>query len=179
MAFFDLPQDHELAPEVSRMLDEHRRMLGADQVSVGWRAFGRIPKIIEARFIGHRNLFHQCSFPWEIKNLAWMLIAHAKKCQDCFTYCRSELDKLGWDEAKPNGVCANPEALPLKERDRTFVQYALKIAMDPGSLKLQDFKDMQARGLSREEIQEIIAFTAYLNMYMTFTLSQPAWLAEE
>lgn len=38
---------------------------------------------------------------------------------------------------------------------------------------------MQARGLSREEIQEIIAFTAYLNMYMTFTLSQPAWLAEE
>lgn len=179
MAFFNLPSDEELSPQVRQMLAEYNRMLGHQEIPVGWRAFADSPRIVEARLAGFRALFHECSFPWETKNLAWMLIAHAKGCRICFTYCRGELDRIGWDEATLNQVCANPEALPLKERDRAFVQYALRTALDPAGLKLQDFKEMEARGLSKEEIREILAFSAYANMHMTFTLSQVAWLAEE
>ena len=179
MAFFDLPSDEELTPEVRQTLEEYRRLIGAEQVPVGWRAFARSPKIIQARFTGFYNFFHQCRFPWQVKNLALMLIAHAKRCQVCFSGSRSELNKLGWDEPTLDRICTNPESLPLKGPDRAFVQYAVQLATDPAQAKLKDFKEMEAAGLSKDEILETIAFAAYWNEHMTYTLSQVGWLAEE
>jgi alkylhydroperoxidase family enzyme len=179
MPFFDLPSDDELTPEVRQMLREYNLMLGHHETPVGWRAFADSPRIVAARLAGFRALFHECSFPWETKNLAWMLIAHAKGCRVCFAYSRTALDKLGWDEATLSQVCANPETLPLRERDRAFVQYALRTALGPVGLRLRDFKEMEARGLSKSEICELLAFAACANMHMTFTLSQVGWLGEE
>lgn len=179
MALFDIPSDEELTPEVRQMLEEYRRLIGQEQVPVGWRAFGRSPKIIRARFTAFYNLLHQCSFSWEVRNFAWLLISHAERCQVCFSSSRSNLNSLGWNEAALDQICANPETLPLKERDRVFVQYALKIATRPADLQVKDIEEMEAHGLSKDEIQETIAFAAYVRMHMTFTLSQAAWLAEE
>ena len=53
MAFFDLPSDEELSPEVRQMLEEHRRLIGYETVAPNWRVFGRSPKIIEARLKAH------------------------------------------------------------------------------------------------------------------------------
>ena len=177
MAFFDIRADEHLSPEVRKMFEEYRRE-NKKEVPISWRAFGGSPKIIEARLTGLSNLFHQCSFPWEVKNLAFMLIAHSRKCQACFTASRANLDQLGWDEATLDGICARPEELPLKERDRLFVQYALKTAVDASELRREDFNKMEAAGLSKSEIQEMIAFAAYANMHVVFTKSTAAWQAE-
>jgi len=179
MAFFDLPPDEELSPEVRQTFAEYQRLNGTPAVAPTWKAFGRNPKIIEARFKAWQNLHFQSQFPWDARNLAQMLIAHAKRCQGCFAGARFQLDKLGFDEATLDGICANPETLPLKERDRLFVQYALKIAMSSADLRPKDFREMAEHGFSKEEIQEIIAFAAYWTMNMVFTQSANAALAEE
>ena len=179
MAFFDVPSDEELTPQVRQMLEEYRRLTGTEQVSQLLKLFGRSPKIIEARVKAYQNLSHQCRFPWEARNFAVMLIAHAKRCVGCFAASRRNLDKLGFDAATLDGICANPEALPLKERDRLFVHYALKIATGSADLTPKDFREMAERGFSKEEIQEIIAFAAYWTMNMVFTQSANAALAEE
>jgi len=181
MAFFDIPADEELSPAVRQMLDEYRRLMGAETVSPTWRAYGRSPKIIEARLKAFQNLSHQspAKFQWDVRNFAIMLIAHAKRCQGCFAGARFALDKLGFDEATLDGICANPGALPLKERDRLFVHYALKIATSSADLRRRDFEEMAEHGFSKEEIQEIIAFAAYWTMNMVFTQSAMAALAEE
>ncbi|MBI2553843.1 MAG: hypothetical protein HYV92_05330 [Candidatus Rokubacteria bacterium] len=108
-----------------------------------------------------------------------MLISHAKGCQTCFTGSRFNLDKLGFDTATLDAICANPETLPLKEHDRLFVQYALKMAMGSADLTPKDFKEMAAHGFAKKEIQEIIAFAAYRTMNMVFTQSANAALAED
>ena len=179
MAFFDLPSDDELSLEVRQMLEEVRRLIGVEAIPRTWRVFGRSPRIIEARVKAAKNLLLQPRFPWEARMVAAMLIAHAKGCRTCFAYSRSQLDKLGFDEATLDGMCANPEALPLKERDRLFVHYALKIATGSANLQPKDFREMEAHGFSKEEIQEIIAFAAYWTMNMVFTQSANAALAEE
>ncbi|MBI2001593.1 MAG: hypothetical protein HYT85_10180 [candidate division NC10 bacterium] len=179
MAFFDLPPDEELTPEVRQMLAEYQRQKGTPMVSPTWKAYGRLPKIIEARFRAYQSLNSIGTFPWEARNVAVMLIAHAKGCQGCFVGARLELDKLGFDAATLDGMCANPHALPLKERDRRFVQYALKIATGSGDLKPKDFREMAENGFSKEEIQEIIAFVAYWTMNIIFTQSANAALAED
>ncbi len=178
MAFFDLPADEELSSETRQTLEEYRRLRGTEQVVSTWRAYGRSPKIVLARFKAWQNLHFQSKFPWEARNVAVMLIAHAKRCQGCFAGARFELDKLGFDAATLDGMCANPEALPLKDRDRLFVHYALKIATGSATLTLKDFREMAEHGFSKEEIQEIIVFAAYWTMNMVFTQSANAALAE-
>jgi alkylhydroperoxidase family enzyme len=139
---------------------------------------GRLPHVIEVRWKAFQNLFMQCRFPWHAKNLAIMLIAHARRCKTCFGASRYELERLGFDEATLDGICANTGNLPLDERDRLFVQYALKIALDSANLQPQDLRDMEAHGFSKEEIQEIIGFAAYWIMNIVFSQSMLAGLEE-
>ncbi|MBI2080816.1 MAG: hypothetical protein HYT86_03675 [candidate division NC10 bacterium] len=179
MAFFELPTDEELSPEVRQTLEEYRRLLGLESLPRSWKVFGRFPKIIEGRFTAFQNLSYQSRFPWEARNMAVMLIAHAKRCRGCFTGARTQLNKLGIDEATLDAICADPGALPLKERDRLFVRYALKVATESADLQPKDFREMAENGFSKEEIQEIIAFAAYWAMNMVFTQSVTAGLQEE
>src|SRR6266705_1747075 len=123
MAFFDLPGDDQLAPEVREKLEEYRRMTGTAKASDVWRAYARHPKIIEARLKAYQNLNSLGTFGWEARMFAVMLIAHTKRCQACFAGSRFQLDKLGFDEATLDTICAQPNTLPLNERDRLFVQY--------------------------------------------------------
>ncbi len=179
MAVFDLPADEELSPEVRRMLEEHRRLAGTEVVGPAFRAYARSPKIIEARLKAQQNLGYPSRFPWDARMVTIMLIAHAKRCQTCFAYSRGHLDRLGFDQETLNSICANPEGLPLKERDRFFVHYALKIAKSSADLQPKDFQEMAERGFSKDEVQEIIGFAAYWTMTMVFIQSALAALAEE
>ena len=181
MAFFDVPPDDELSPEVRQMLEEYARLMGAEKAPPTWGTYGRSPKIIEARFKAFQDLSFQSStkFAWDVRNFAVMLIAHAKRCQGCFASSRFQLDRLGFDEATLDRICANPDALPLKERDRLFVHHALKIATGSADIQPKDFQEMAAHGFSKEDIQEIIGFAAYWTMNMVFTQAANAALADE
>lgn len=176
MPFFDLPTDDELTPQVRQMFEEYRRVAGTETVATTWRAFGRSARIIEARFKAWQNLNHQCSFAWDARCIAVMLIAHTRRCRACFAGARFQLDKLGINEETMDAMCAAPETLPLKERDRLFVHYALKIATSSADLQPKDFREMAAHGFSNEEIQELIAFAAYWTMNIVFSQSALAAL---
>ena len=179
MAFFELPKDEELPPESRKMLEEYQRLQGGKTKAANWMFFGRFPKIIEARLLAWKNLSQDNSFSFDARSVAVMLIAHAKRCQMCFAGARSALSKLGFDEVAMDAMCANPDALPLKERDRRFVHYALKIAMDSANLMPKDFREMEQAGFSKDEILEMIAFAAYWNMNIVFSQAALAGLADE
>lgn len=179
MAFFELPKDEDLPPESLKMLEEYQRLQGSKTKAPNWLFFGRFPKIIEARFLAWKNLNYEASFSFDARCVAVMLIAHAKRCQMCFAGARSALDKLGFDEGTMDAMCANPDTLPLKERDRRFVHYVLKIAMDSANLTPKDFREMEQAGFSKDEILEMIAFAAYWNMNIVFSQAALAGLAEE
>ena len=179
MAFFDLPKDEDLPPESRKMIEEHQRLTGNKALAANWKIFGRFPKIIEARLLAWKNLSQDARFSWDARNVAVMLIAHAKRCQLCFAAARFQLDKLGFDEGAMDAMCAHPETLPLKERDRLFVHYVLKIATDSANLKPADFLEIEEAGFSKDEILEMIAFAAYWNMSIVFNQAVLAGLAEE
>ena len=179
MAFFELPKDEDLPPESRKMLEEYQRLTGTEALPRNWKIFWRFPKIIEARLLAWKNLGQDVSFSWDARCVAVMLIAHAKRCQLCFAGARFQLDKLGFDEGAMDAMCAHPDTLPLKERDRRFVHYALRIATDSANLAPKDFREMEQGGFSKEEIQEMIAFAAYWNMNIVFSQAALAGLAEE
>ncbi len=169
MAFFDVPTDDELSPQARQILDEYRRHAGREHSSDSWKVMSHLPKLNEARLNAYNNLIYQSGFPRQTQNLAWMLVAHAKRCRVCFAGSRHELEKLGFDEATLDEICTKPDALPLPERDRLFVRYLFKIATASADLQPNDFRDMEADGFSKDEILKMIAYAAYMNMQMTFT----------
>lgn len=179
MAFFDLPSEEELTPEARQMMDKLRHLAGSETVPPSWRALARYPKLTEARLKAAENLHFKCKFPWDARNFAVLLIAHAKRCQSCFAIARFALDKLGFDNDTLNAICANPDTLPLKDRDRLFVKYALKIATDSANLKPKDFKEMAEHGFSKDDVQEMIGLAAFWIMNIVISQSVVAALAEE
>lgn len=179
MAFFELPKDEELPPESVRMLKEYQRLQGSTSTPPNWQLFGGFPRIIETRLLAWKNLSQDSPFAFDPRSVAVMLIAHAKGCRLCFAAARSALNKLGFDEGTMDAMCANPDALPLKERDRHFVHYALRIATDARNLTPKDFREMEQAGFSKDEIREMIGFVAYWNMHIVFTQTALAGLSEE
>ena len=161
MAFFDLPREAEMPPESVRVLDEQRRFLGRDKFAPTWHAYGRQPGILESRWTDALNLVQRCRFPQDVKAVAAMLIAHARRCSSCFGASRGMLMQLGFDEPTLDAMCANPVSLPLDHRGRRFVHWALKFASSTPDLTPKDFREMADDGFTPDEVQEIVGFAVY------------------
>ena len=183
MAFFEVPNEEDLPPEARPWLDELRRQRGVETLARSWLAYGRSPRILKARVTAEENLLNQASgksaFSWEARNLAFMLVAHARRCDGCFGGSRAHLMKLGFDEPALDGFCANPSVLPLPERERLFVKYVLQLATDPNQLQPKDFQEMAAQGLSQENVQEMIGFAAFAVFNTIFTTAASTALRDE
>jgi alkylhydroperoxidase family enzyme len=182
MAFFDIPRPEELTPEVRRWFDELKRLRGVEAPPSSTLVYGRSPKIVEARVRAEANLVPKSGpsgFSFSTRQVAFMLIAHARRCQGCFGSARTQLTALGFDEPALDGFCANPAALPLPDRDRLFVQYTLRIAMNPAELQPKDLRELEAHGFSREDVQEMIGFAAFAVFHTIFTTMANTALNDE
>ena len=179
MAFFDLPVDETLPAESLRILKEQRKLLGVERVIPTWQTYGRLPGILEARLVTALRLSQECPFPAHARHVASMLIAHARKCRTCFGASRRRLAELGVDEATMDSMCANPDALPLPERDRLFVEFALKVASGAADLTRADFEQMATHGFTEDEIKQIIGFAAFWVMNTMFSASALTALSDE
>jgi len=180
MAFFDIPKDEEITPEARHWLNELKRIRGVETLPASWTTYARSSNILKARVTVEDNIARRTSyFSWEARMIAFMLVAHARRCEGCFVASRSQLNTLGFDEPALDGFCANPAVLPLPERERIFVKYVLRIATNPSEVELKDFRELEAHGLSREEVQEIAACAAHAVMNTIFTTVANTALRDE
>ena len=182
MAFFDVPKDEDISPEARHWLDELRRLRGVEALPQSWMAYARSPRILKARVTVEASLFkpsEPSAFSWEARLIAFMLVAHARRCEGCFGASRGYLTNLGFDEPALDGFCANPSVLPLPERERLFVKYVLRIAFNPSELQPKDFHELQAQGLSAADVQEIAGCAAHALMNTIFTTVANTALRDE
>jgi hypothetical protein len=133
--------------------------------------------------VAEDNLYNQSSgqssFSWEARNIAFMLVAHARRCDGCFRVSRRQLMALGFDEPAMDNFSANPAVLPLSERERLFVTYVLRIAIDPTQIQPKDFRELAAGGLSREDVPELIGFAAWTVFSTIFTTTTTTALLDD
>lgn len=180
MAFFDVPSEAQMPAESARWLDEYRKLTGRPEAPRTHRAYGRLLPIVETRVRAAANLHDRCSFPKDVKYIAAMLIAHARRCQGCFAGSRGALTQLGFNEDAMDSMCAHPDALPMSEKNRAFVHFALKLATTPTSdFTPKEFAELAALGFSREEVQETIGFAVYWVMNTIFNSAALVALSDE
>jgi hypothetical protein len=165
MAFFELPKDEDIPPAARHWLDELKRLRGIPAVPPSRLAYVSTPWMLEAQVTAEANLFNQRSgrsrFSWEARMFAFMLVAHARRCSGCFGGSRRGLVALGFDEATLDGICANPVALPLPDREATFVRYVLRFALGAMDVQPKDFRELGALGFTPDDVREMIGFAAF------------------
>jgi hypothetical protein len=179
MAFFDVPPDNELPPQSVRLLEQYRQLARTEQVASTHRAYGRLPHIVEARVQAYVNLVERSRLPREVVGIVGMLISHARRCQACFRGSRFQLGRLGFDEATLDAMCANPDALPLDQRERRIVHWALHFANHTAELSPKDFQDIAADGFSRDEVQDIIGLAVFWVQNTMFNTAATVALTDE
>ena len=183
MAFFSLPKDEDIPPAARHWLDELKRLRGIAQVPNSRLAYVSTPWILEAQVTAETNLFNQRSgrsrFSWEARMFAFMLVAHARRCTGCFGASRRGLTALGFDEVALDGICANPVALPLPEREQAFVRFVLRFALNAMDVEPKDFRDMEAQGLTPDDVREMIGFAAFSMFNTIFTTLANTALRDE
>jgi hypothetical protein len=179
MAFFDVPLDSELPPESVRLLEEYRRLTNTERASDTHRAYGRLPQIVQARVTAYVNLIERSHLPREVVGITGMLISHARRCQACFRGSRFQLGRLGFDEATLDAMCTSPETLPLDQRERRIVHWALRFANSTPELTSNDFREIAKDGFSRDEVQEIIALAVFWVQNTMFNTAATTALSDE
>lgn len=136
MAFFELIPEDQLAPEPKESIDVLKKRRRSDRISSEYYAYANNPRVLKAYveaiggFLPIPSRFGACQF------IAGMLIAHAKGCHACFNGSRKMLFSLGFDEAALDNMCKAPATVRLPERERCVVEFMLRVASDPQSLRL-------------------------------------------
>jgi len=183
MAFFDVPKDADIPPEARHWLEELARLRGVKTVPQSRLVYASTPWILKAQVTAEENLFNQSSgrskFSWEARMIAFMLVAHSRRCDGCFGASRRALTTLGFDEPALDGFCANPTALPLPERDRAFVRYVLRFALSAMDVEPKDFREMEAQGMTPDDVREMIGFAAFSVFNTIFTTLANTALRDE
>ena len=182
MAFFAVPRDEDISPEARQWMDELKRLRGVDTLPRTWVTYASSPQVLKARVTVEASLFRPSepsAFSWEARVIAFMLVAHARRCDGCFGASRGHLTKLGFDEPALDGFCANPSVLPLPERERLFVKYVLRIATNPSELQPEDFRELRAQGFSPIDVQEMAGCAAHALMNTIFTTVANTGLQED
>ena len=179
MAFFDPVPEEQLSPESKRYIEMARKRSSTHTVDPSFFAMAAHPRLLKG-YVDVRDELNPIpsrfgSGPF----IAGMLIAHSVGCRACFNGSRARLAKVGFDEVTLDGYCAAPATLPLPEQDRRMVEFTVKLACDRGSLKPDDFRDMERAGFSKEDVLEMIGIASFWNLATTFGTAMGAGLQEE
>lgn len=179
MAFFEMIPESQMAAEAKEYIELAKRRARSDRVADTYYVLARSPRLVKAWVQALQELIPIPNRFGAVQGVAGMLIAHAKGCNTCFNTCRHFLLKLGFDDGALETMCQFPEALPLGDRDRRFVEFTLRVARAPQGLKPDDFRDMERAGFAKDEILEMIGVAAYWNLATTLAMAVDAGLAEE
>ena len=106
--------------------------------------------------------------PATIKQMIAMAISHQNDCRYCAITHTGVLEKLGVPEEVVRSCVEDPDLTEVPEPHRAILKFALKANRDPNSLTDEDFTTLSEKGLSREEIMEVImmaGFTKFINTW--------------
>lgn len=179
MSFFEPLGEDRVPFEAKEWIELAKKRQRVDRLAPMYYIMAQYPRLLKAFVLSFDELIPVPNRFGTVEFIASMLIAHAKKCGPCFDASRGFLLKIGFDEATLDGMCQMPSALPLSERERRFVEFTLRVAVDPGGLKLEDFREMERAGFSRDEILEMIGVAGFWSLATTVTSALAGGLRRE
>lgn len=128
------------------------------------------PHSMEGHMALYKNVLHHTgnTIPtWFLETLG-VWVSALNNCQYCIDHHFCGLQRLLGDDAKSNAIKAaidarDINAAPLDDKQKTAMEYARQLTLDPGGMREDIVKRLQVAGYLDGEVLEINQVAAYFN----------------
>lgn len=140
-----------------------------DEAPINWlTSQSSRPDILAGTWEFSKGMLLQGELPMMVKQMIAATIAARNDCNYCQELHGNTLIMLGVSKALVSSCVSDPELTEVPQPHRAILQFAIKVSRNPGKVNTEDIKEMQARGLTKSEILEVMALSAYCNFINTW-----------
>ena len=136
---------------------------GADRPINFFAALAPRPDILEATWNLVKAVLVSGYLPASVKQMIALSISRQNGCRYCSVVHRGALESAGVDPMVVESCATDPDTTSLAEPQRSIVQFALKVARDPASVRDEDFERLRDWGLAEEELAEVVMLAGFTN----------------
>lgn len=166
MARFSMIEEKDATGETRRIFQEILEVKHLRKVPNFFKTLAANLPVLQGTWNVYRNVSTRGSIPESVKEMMFVAISVARKCKYCevahVAFCRI----LKVDPETCENLVRNMDAIK-PERTRDIIRFAVKTAVDPKSLGDPDYKSLAKHKISPEEIEEIVAMSAFANYAIT------------
>lgn len=161
----DPAQDETLSALYQDMLDNGF----GDKTPINWlTSQSSRPDILAGTWEFSKGMLLQGELPMMVKQMIATTIAARNNCKYCQDLHGNTLSMLGVSKALITSCVSDPTLAEVQQPHRAILQFAVKISQTPGKVDADDLLQMRAQGLTKSEILEIMALSAYCNFINTW-----------
>jgi uncharacterized peroxidase-related enzyme len=160
MAKFSIIQEETASDATNRTYKEILDVKHLRFVPNFFTTLANSPAVLEGTWGVYRNISTRGSISEVLKEMIFVAISAAKKCEYCeaahLAFCRI----LKADAETCKNLVNNLNAL-RPERTREIIRFSVKAGTDPKSLTDADYDALKRHGINDSEIIEIVAMAAF------------------
>ena len=164
MSRFHIIEEDKATEEVKDIYKTIRRELGFSFVPNLFKSMAASPAVLRGNWENVRFTFLSGTVPRTIKEMICVAVSAANQNNYCLKMHLHGLSILGVDKKILQGLQGKLDELPLPERTKVIIKFALKIALEPTSVTHKDFSELKDEGLTEEEILEIVSTANLINL---------------
>jgi alkylhydroperoxidase family enzyme len=152
---------------VATILDEARRDMGAPEVPDSLRLLAVSPGSLRVFWGILQSLHANLTLPQSLMAMISYACAEHRNCRYCSASNELVCRNFGIDERTLERLASDPSGIS-PARVQAIITFALKVALDPQGLVLEDYDAVRRQGVSDEELVEVAMYASMTTFFDTF-----------
>lgn len=122
------------------------------------------PEIMKAHMeLYIKIMFSKSKLKREEKEMIAVIVSKANKCGYCINHHAEALNFYWKNKEKLKKFIDNYKNLNLPERQKSMLDFAIKLTGNPDKIREKDVKNLKKAGFEDDEILDIVLITSYFN----------------
>ena len=163
MSRFRIIEEDKATEEVKDIYKTIRRELGFGFVPNLFKSMAISPTVLRGNWEKVKFTFLSGIVPRTIKEMICVAVSAANRNNYCLKTHLHGLSMMGVDQKILQGLQGNLDELPLPERTKIIIKFALKVTLEPTAVTDKDFSELRDEGLTEEDILEIVSTANLIN----------------
>lgn len=163
LSWLTVPERHSLPEDVKSLFDKAEHKLGL--IPNVFRVFSLTPAHFLKWFSYYDYLLRteDAQLSRKEREMIALVVSAENRCEYCLASHSAYLRELTGDAALPDKLIHNYRRVSLNERERTLLDFAVRMTNDSATMSEDDLTPLRAQGLSDEAIFEVAQVAAMFN----------------
>jgi len=162
MSWIKIIDEKSAEGKLKKVYDEITKKRG--KLSNIMRIHSLNPEVMKAHIeLYIKIMFSKSKLKREEREMIAVIVSKANKCDYCINHHAEALNFYWKDEEKLKKFIDNYKNLNLPERQKSMLDFAIKLTENPDKMSEEDVKNLRKAGFEDDEILDIVLITSYFN----------------